>query len=265
MPRKYFSGGTYFGDYRVATDGEISSVKSDGAMMALKVDLEKPSDTSMRVDQAMVSNLNRRSESTNLKAGMSNAFRAVKPRYNAPEQVARLEHLKIEVEESSSGPLVEIRTDGQTQNPVLYIKRTALASLPYLTMELIKVLDKYVSAPKGVAQEAAEEVMNDLEEILYFLNLSIASKADFLNFVHQYIDGRNPALTKILLYSIAQDKDTLNTIYDILKDQYLWSEKDLGSMKKAVESTSVIKFNPFLFALEYTKIGHQKLEFTGRS
>jgi hypothetical protein len=40
-PRKYFSGGTFFGKYDIARDGKVVDVKSDGAMISIKVFLNK--------------------------------------------------------------------------------------------------------------------------------------------------------------------------------------------------------------------------------
>jgi len=47
MPRKYFSGGTDLGHYELKKDGEMSDIKTDGAMLSVRVDLEKSQDHAM--------------------------------------------------------------------------------------------------------------------------------------------------------------------------------------------------------------------------
>ena len=56
IPRKYFSGGTFLGDYVMSHDGKKSDVRADGAMMVLKVALEKPDAAMNTFNAASVTN-----------------------------------------------------------------------------------------------------------------------------------------------------------------------------------------------------------------
>ena len=47
MPRKYFSGGTYFGGYTIAIDGAMTAVHADGTLESVIVDLAKSNDHAM--------------------------------------------------------------------------------------------------------------------------------------------------------------------------------------------------------------------------